>query len=671
MKQQKTKKPTRAATTKTAAPKLPKGCTIQRINVPPAPGPFINAKIISLGHDASGTERFWASTFNETSGTVGILADEKGSTRTYRFGPEHACFYSAAPQDTDTLWLCGDLSRLVRLKLSTGKVDVFPTGAHDTTGSPRTPFTHLLHTGMVFDKPTGRLFAAARPPHGTTGFSFDSRTKKSVIYRDQWDSLFHYNSFSNGDGSWTIVFFYPAALMRWDPVTQRVTKSAIDITSLQLDTLYSLASDPRYGIYLPSLGWYDAINDKLTQGPRPQRECMWLAARGDTILGARTKGSDLAISKWNLTTGEVADIVQIPETPLKNVTVSQAGNIVAMSLDGEFRVYDSVDMGLKLARRADSDSVGKSMCLRLIKGDRIVGSTFITQRFWQGDIKTGKSTDLGRAAPGVGQITNILYLRDLIYMTAYTGGELVEYNPDRPAAFPTNPRVVAQHPLAMRPITCATDGRHIWYACSRHYGIHGSVLFRYDTHTGQASWNINPLGPRQIMSMVYDPATNALICGSTIHCDQAFAPAKEKLSATGLIDADDLTVRAIKLGPTLRADAIGWLRKGVLLFIDHTDDRSTARLVTSATLETLDTPMPTALTLGPRGAPLPITTAGKTGLFLLRNGQALELHDLRKKQSLLRSFSPPVSADSWHVDGDDLLVLDHATALIVRNALKV
>lgn len=649
---------------------LPKGCTIQRLNVPPAPGPFVNAKVVSIGSGPDGAERFWASTFNETSGTVGILADEKGFTRTYRFGPEHPCFYNAVPQDDDTLWLCGDLSRLVRLKLSTGKFDVFPTGAHDTTDNPRTAYTHLLHCGMVFDKPTGRLFAAARLPHGTTGFSFDSRTKKSLVLRDQWDSLYHYNSFPSGDGTWTFVFFYPGALLRWNPVTQLVTRSAVDISSLQLDTLYSLASDPRYGIYLPTLGWYDAVNDKLTDGPRPQREGMWLGTHGDAILGARTKGSDLILSRWNLTTGEVTDVAQIPETPLKNVTLSKAGNVVAMSLDGEFRVYDSVDMGLKLARRTECDSVGMSMCMRLIKGDRLVGSTFISQRFWQGDIKTGQSADLGRAAPGIGQITNILYLRDRVYLTAYTGGELVEYDPDRPAAFPVNPRVVAQHPLAMRPVACATDGRRIWYACSRHYGIHGSVLFRYDTHTGQASWTINPLGPRQIFSMVYDAANNALICGSTIHCDQAFAPPIEKLSALALIDADDLTVRAIKIGPTLRVDVIGWLRKGVLVCVDHTDDRSTARLVTAATLSDIDTPLPAVLKLGPRGAPTALRTTGKTGMFLVRHDTALELHDLRKKSSLIRTLTPPVVGDRWLVDGDDLLVLQGKQVLIVRGALK-
>jgi hypothetical protein len=107
---------------------------------------------------------------DSVSGTMGIVVTESGKERIYRFPSIHSGFYSAAQEDGDTLWLCGDLSRVVRLTLSTGEIECCETGAPSA----------LVFQGMALDQATGKLFAAAFPPPSTVAFSFDYRNRRPV-----------------------------------------------------------------------------------------------------------------------------------------------------------------------------------------------------------------------------------------------------------------------------------------------------------------------------------------------------------------------------------------------------------------------------------------------------------------------------------------------------------
>lgn len=626
------------------------------VRTPPSPGPFVNAKLLSLGCDAGGVERFWTSAFGRASGAIGVVVDTQGNQTPYRFGRAHECLYSAAPQNGNTLWLCGDLAHVVRLSLDTGMIDTFDTGTE----------SNLPFAGMAYDDATGRLFLAANPNQQPSGFSFDTRTKKAVQFRGQWLGRYHYNSFPNGDGTWTLPLYLPAQLLRWDPRTNEVRPSVVDIADIPLRWSYRFAHAESRGWYIPTRGWYDAPHDRLRRGgPRPPREMLWFGACGDRVFGCEVHGADMIVSVWDMRRGRIDELTRLADTMLQGVTLTRGGDVAAISMYGDLRIIDGDTGAMTLARRVTTMPRAHANNLRLIDRDRLLGTTFITQRFWEADLATGRSRDCGRAAPDSGQITQTWRIGGRIYMAAYHGGDLVEYDPQRPAAYPTNPRPVASHPLAMRPVAAAHAGHILWYACSRDYGIHGSVILRHDTRRGTSTSCVDPLGPRQVLSLLHNPATGELLCGSTIHADQASAEPVTRRAALGRLNADDLALRDVRETPTLRVDVIGWVRRGVALCVDYTDDDSEPYLIDGSTLDRLD-----AAPIAPRNR---IAWTGRVGRFVLEADGRLELHDLRRRRTLRRVLVESLHRRGrvrWSLDGDNLMLMNDAgDAWVVRDAL--
>lgn len=635
---------------------------VRRVKAPPMPGPFVNANLLSLGKDRSGVERFWTSTWNAESGSLGILADETGHMRVYRFGLPHKGFYSAAPENPNTLWLCGDLSRFVRLRLETGKFKCFPTKAVPTT---------MTFAGMAFDRPTRRLFCGGIL---SSGAEFDTRTKKAVLFKDQWKSRNLYASFPNGDGTWSLIFYFPGALMCWDPRTHEVTKTRVPLSKAPLSMLYRVTHVEGLGWYLPNLGWYDPAHRKLRRGgPRPEREMMWFARFNGRLFGAEKTESDLRVASWDTDTGRVENRLVIPDTPLQGIALTQSGKLLAMSSDGVLRLYEAGDGGLRLAREAPAKSVGAVDCLRLTADHGLVGTTFITQRFWEADLRTGRARDCGRAAPGSGEILKTWRIGKRIYMAAYTGGELVEYDPARPGGFPANPRVVAHHPQAMRPVAAARHGTVLWYGCSRKYGHLGCVLFRYETKTGRAYWSVDPLGPRMVSGLIYHRPSHSLICGSHVRADQNTADPEVKEAMLGIVDADTLAPVNTRQLPSPHLNVIGWMGKDRFLVHMQNSATQTFAVFTVPDLRRVEAYAPPAILQNFRQRPSrAMAYAGRPGRFVIETGDRLELHDLKKQESLLRVIAKglPPERTHWELDGRHLLVaLPGGDVRVVENVL--
>jgi len=98
---------------------------------PKTPDPFINAKLVSVGCDSAGVERFWISCVNNTCGTRIFLIDEKGNYRVYQWPSSDVsgirAVYAVARIDADTLWLTGGMTPFfIKLTLSTGKWETYP-----------------------------------------------------------------------------------------------------------------------------------------------------------------------------------------------------------------------------------------------------------------------------------------------------------------------------------------------------------------------------------------------------------------------------------------------------------------------------------------------------------------------------------------------------------------
>jgi len=642
--------------------------TIIRVPIPKGRDPFVNTPLLSLGPGEDGVERFWISTWNSNAGTLAALVTEDGRHRIYRF-PDHPGFYSAAQEDADTLWLCGWLNKVVRLTLSTGKYETYDTGAPSA----------LVFEGMVLDHATGKLFAAAFPaPYTqTVAFSFDFRNRKPVAVHEI-GCLDHYMRchFPNGDGSYSIVLHCPGeTLLRWDPRTETVDyleySKSLDTEVLSQGTTYRLIGDDAGRRYIRGAGWFNPNTRAFEDGPRPAREMTWFARRRDRAWGVNYENAKVTVGQWDFSTGKVRDLCTVSDSQLHNVNLTASGKLVSVNLYGEFFRFDGETGALEMSRRLPSDSWGYVDCLLRIDEDRLLGTPFITQRFWQVNIRTGEGMDCGRAAPGAGEVLQTWKIGKKVYMASYTGAELTEYDPDEFPHFPENPRVVADPPHGMRPVAGTDDGRNIYYSCSTEYGTLGSALAKYDTKTGETRYALRPLGNQQIWSLWYDKASHGLVCATTMHSDCRSCPPTDDLCYFAVLDPDTLQPRIKVKVPapagTEGARILGPLGKGRYL---AACDLAEGRRLFTLDLAAFTVPSLEEMKPEPKGCGA-IYAANRPGLFVLYVGQRLELRDMRRMKRLRVIFRRyDASCHGYHVQGDSVYIVKPKEVVILENVLK-
>ena len=531
---------------------------VQRVPIPATRGPFVNTALRSLGTDASGAEHFWISTWNQAEGCLGVRISETGEHRVYRFADRrHSGFYNAAPEGEQVLWLWGWLDTIVRLDLSSGRWQAFPTGA------PRA----LTFAGMARDPGTGKLFAATFAAPHVEGVVFDPSAGRTVKRLSDFSGQrYMASSFPNGDGTHTVLLACPGLdFIRWDPNDDSLRVVCVKDELVPYDEEVTLVGrlirDERGRPYIPGRGWFEPQSWRFeTAGPRPAKEMCWFGRRGKLAYGWSGRlCADSAVWEWHMDTGAMRKVCEIPDSCHFNVGLTQSGKIVSVNIYGDFHRFDAATGALECARPLDTDAVGAVDCLVRVDEHRLLGTTFISQRFWEVDLSSGEGYDCGRAAPGGGEVLQTWKLDGQVYMASYGGGELMAYDPGRPPRFPENPRVVADPPGGMRPVAAADDGRHIFYACSRKYGQLGAVITRYDTRTGLTRYRADPVPDQQVVSLRYDPAIQGLLFGTTMHADCQSRQATSDGCCFGILDADDLSVRARFPAPegTVRAVVYG------------------------------------------------------------------------------------------------------------------
>ena len=636
------------------------------VPLPKTREPFVNIPLKPLGFDQQGNEQFWTSSVNQLFGSKHLVVNEWGACRIYPTNLRHKVLYSCG-HDGDTLWLCGALNYIVSLNLKTGKVEEFPTGVKHGRVFP----------GGAFDPATGKFFVQCE-----TGVVFDTRAKKvvKVIANCCRDGVSRF-SFPNGDGTYSMVSQIPGEeIVHWDPATDKTER-----INLQDDPVFTqdgrekltcrLVSDASGRWYFPRHGWFNPRTRQFEAGPKPSEEMTWFARRDNLIYGARCRSDglgDSAIHVWNLNTGSLRYLLQIPDGDVFGINLTESGKIIAVNVFGYFYRFDAATGALELSKPLPVDEHGVNDAFCRIDRDRVLGAPYIASQFWELNLRTKKGFNCGRAHSGWGEICHALTLNGKVYLTAYTSGELLEYNPSQPPHFPMNPRVVADPPLGMRPVAITHDGRNVFYSCSNDYGRLGSVVTRYDTKTGRAIYAQNPVTDQQIQSLVY--AQGSLLCGTTPHGDCNSALGAPEFSCIARLDAKDLTLQeqvAVEDSNDTRIlGALDGRRWVCLIRLKQPGAPSRIVILDRRDLAGFTTAERKELPLGFNR----IDYTGKPGKFILNIEDRLEVWDLKRGVSLGYIFRPfdTANIDGYHifVDTDTVFVMRSRELIVLEGCLK-
>lgn len=488
---------------------------VKTYSIPHTRDPFINTPLIPAGFDPeTGEERFFISTWNANVGCLSALVDTGGKSKIYHFKKNNKWLggcgaYSAVMTDPDTIWICSELALPVRLTLSTGEYQFFESGAR----------SGLVFAGMQYDPATEKFFAVSCQYQNIMGLSFNIKTQKTVkLYDNFTEATYSRGGFPNSDGKTYTIRFTTchSSLYQWDPVKETLTeKCMIDERADCMKVIF----DETGRAYIPYMGWLDTSDYTFSQGMCPDREMSWFGRIGTNAYGALGNASDTDIYVWDMTTGKTRVLCTIPDGTTYGVALTQSGEIMAVNVYGILYKFSALDGTLLLSRKLDSNAPGALDCLIRVDDRHILGTPFITQRFWIIDTETGEGFDAGRAAPGAGEVLHLWNMGGKIYIASYCNGFLTEYNPEERINFPENPRIVAHPPTGMRPVAFADDGVYLYYSCTHHYGHHGCVLTRYNTQNGKAFYRDDPLPLQGITSLHYNKKHGFLLGASTIAAD--------------------------------------------------------------------------------------------------------------------------------------------------------
>jgi hypothetical protein len=222
--------------------------------------------------------------------------------------------------------------------------------------------------------------------------------------------------------------------------------------------------------------------------------------------------------------GHVEVIAEVPDAMPFNIAIDE-DEVVAVDTFGILSRW-SLPRRTRIGRRdLDVRSIGAVDVVVPIDEHTLLGSTFIAQRFWTVDLRTGAGLDRGRAAPGFGEVLHAVPHDGRVLMAAYSGGELMSWAPGGQGSYPQNPRVLLADRESMRPVALLSCGATVLFAASQYYGTLGSRVIEVDPATGDStSLTIDDL---RITGAVRTP--DAVVAATTVHADaRSAAPTADR-----------------------------------------------------------------------------------------------------------------------------------------------
>ncbi len=384
---------------------------------------------------------------------------------------------------------------------------------------------------------------------------YDWREERLVkVFRpidaDRPEALYGHRVLETPDGKVLLAMDVPQArLVLLDPKTMAATShtpsvlagrtGTRDAAFLDPHTLALVAGDDLHLLSYP--GFEPSSRIAAPQGVKGLRACF---ADGVLYAIARPDGGLYRLNRvsrsWELI--RKAWIGGDTFTP----GVWAGRDICAVTVDGvAHRFNPRTGQSDQLDLQATGPMAAHALCAVPEVG-LIIGAPFINQRFWTIHLDTGEGRDCGRAAPGGGQVNQIIYdpLTRRALMSSYTTSSVMAYDPTRPPAWPDNPRCLAsaQDHEQMRPMGLAHDGQHVWMATSPEYGHLGGALSRIHPQTGDIRVWRHLLPDQKVNALVLDPARRRVYCSTDITADCDSAPPTQTTGHLVAFDTDALTV---------------------------------------------------------------------------------------------------------------------------------
>ncbi|MBE6552343.1 MAG: hypothetical protein E7665_09470 [Ruminococcaceae bacterium] len=510
----------------------------KNIPIPITKEPYVNTFLYPAGFEKdTGLERYWISSCNINIGSTGILVNENGEEKRFVFqransSPMAKSLYSACYAGNDIMWLAGDLSQVIRLDLSTGGITEFKTGAP----------SGLVFTGMVYDEATKKLFFSAFVSPREISVSFDTVKGETVrIYDDTITATCSNGNIPNGDGTYTVTYIDQNSgnwhYAIWDPCGETLEEAVV--TKYEIPNMPLMKDGKAYISCGNKRFWYDPSDRSFSKENICDRSAVFFGSNGDIAYGADQAGDEAQILAWDMKGSEHKVLCSVPESGGKLMRLTRDEKIVVFTLYGDFYKFDS-DGNQLMFKELDSRAYGNVDCIVLTNDGILVGTPFITQRFWVHDLNTGIGYDAGRAADGGGEVLQVRELNGKVYMASYTKGRLTEYDPKKPANFPDNPRIVTAPKNSMRPVCKADDGVNFYYSSNHPYGRAGCEFTKYNTLTGETLFNDSPVDGLAFRSMQYNKKYNVLVAGSTVATDCGIAKETADICCLAVFSADTL-----------------------------------------------------------------------------------------------------------------------------------
>jgi hypothetical protein len=130
-----------------------------------------------------------------------------------------------------------------------------------------------------------------------------------------------------------------------------------------------------------------------------------------------------------------------------------------------------------------------------------------------------------------------------VLMASYTTCTVTAFDPEKPANWPDNPRVLARVlEDQMRPKSFVHDGRYVWMASSAEYGHLGGALSRIDPRDGSARVWRNLVHEQTPNRIVTDATNNRVYVSTEIYADCQSAPATQKTARLVSFDTARLAI---------------------------------------------------------------------------------------------------------------------------------